>query len=199
MRPEKPCGAADEEAGRRGLLAGRQIFLTGFMATGKTKIGCLLARRLDRLFVDTDALIVEAAGKTVAEIFEQDGEAAFRRVEHNCVVRASQMPDAVIALGGGAITQEANWEVIRETGVCVCLRASPETIFERVSRTEGERPLMAGLDDAGRLARIREMLTEREAYYSRADLFVTSSEDGPPEKTAEAAIAALRKRENTTA
>ena len=177
------------------LLAGRQIFLTGFMATGKSKIGSLLAERLGRLFVDTDELIVQAAGKTVPEIFEQDGEAVFRWIEHDCVVRASQMPDAVIALGGGAITQEANWEVIRETGVCVCLRASAETIFERVSRTEGERPLMAGLDDAGRLAKIKEMLVEREAYYSRADLFVTSASDGLPEETAEAAIAELRKRE----
>lgn len=175
------------------LLAGRQIFLTGFMATGKSKIGPILAQRLARVFVDTDEMIVEAAGKSIPEIFEADEEAAFRRIEHNCVVRAAQMPDAVIALGGGAITQEANWETIREAGVCLCLRASAETIFERVSRTEGERPLMAGLDDAGRMAKIRAMLAEREPFYSRADLFVESTDGRTPEETVEVAVDALRK------
>ncbi len=175
------------------LLAGKQIFLTGFMATGKSKVGPVLAQRLNRPFVDTDELIVEAAGKTIPEIFEQDGETVFRRIEHDCVVRASRMSDAIISLGGGAVTQEANWEVIRKTGVCVCFQASAETIFERVSRTEGERPLMAGLDDAGRLAKIREMLAEREPFYSRADVFVTSTEDRTPEETAEVTIAELER------
>lgn len=175
------------------LLAGKQIFLTGFMATGKSKVGLVLAQCLNRPFVDTDELIVEAAGKTITEIFERGGEAVFRRIEHDCVVRASRMPDAIISLGGGAVTQEENWEVIRKTGVCICFRALAETIFERVSRTEGERPLIVGLDDAGRLAKIREMLAEREPFYSRANGFVTSTEDRTPEETAEVAIAALER------
>ena len=174
------------------LTAGTPIFLCGFMATGKTKVGRILAQVLDRPFVDTDELIEEAAGKSIPEIFKQDGEAAFRRLEQECVVRASQMSGLVISLGGGAITQEVNWEVIRATGVCLCFRASAETIFERVSRN-AERPLLAGLDDAGRMARIREMLAEREAYYSRADLFVTSTEERTPEETAEIAVAKLEK------
>ena len=107
--------------------------------------------------------------------------------------KASEMRDAVIALGGGAITQEANWETIRETGVCLCLRALPETIFERVSRTEGERPLMAGLDDAGRLEKICKMLAAREPFYNRADVFVMSSEGKTPEDTADEAIVELEK------
>lgn len=174
------------------LLAGTPIFLCGFMATGKTKVGRILAQTLDRPFVDTDELIEEASGKSIPEVFEQDGEAVFRRIEHECVVRASQMSGSVISLGGGAITQEANWEVVRATGVCLCFRASAETIYERVSRNE-ERPLLAGLDDAGRLARIREMLAEREAYYNRADLFVMSTEERTPEETAEIAMAKLER------
>jgi len=162
------------------------------MATGKTKVGRILAERLGRPFVDTDDLIVETAGKTIPEIFAQDGEAAFRRIEHGCVVRASQMGEAVIALGGGAITQEANWETVRQTGICLCLKASPETIFERVSRNQ-ERPLMAGLDDSARMARIRRMLAERQPFYSRADAFVASTECHTPEETADLAISELKK------
>ena len=102
------------------------------------------------------------------------------------------MDSAVISLGGGAITQERNWKVIRETGVCLCLRASAETIFDRVSRKE-ERPLLAGLDDEGRMQKIRAMLQEREPFYSRADVFVTSTENRTPEETAEIAIRKLKR------
>jgi 3-dehydroquinate synthase/shikimate kinase/3-dehydroquinate synthase len=165
----------------------KPIFITGFMATGKSKVGRLLAERLERAFVDTDEMIVEVAGKSISEIFEQDGEPVFRQMEHDCVNRASRMDSAVISLGGGAITQERNWEVIRETGLCLCLRASAETIFDRVSRRE-ERPLLAGLDDEGRMQKIRALLQEREPFYSRADVFVTSTENQTPDETAEIAI-----------
>ena len=178
-------------AGMR-LLEGRQIFLTGFMATGKSKIGPLLAGLLGRPFVDTDALVEETAGKTIAEIFETEGEAVFRRIEHDCVATASAMPDSVISLGGGAITQEANWDVMRQTGVCLCLKASVETIFARVTRSD-ERPLLSGLGDAERMDRIHRMLNERKRYYSRADVFVTSTEDRTPGETADLAVKELGK------
>ena len=135
---------------------------------------------------------VHVAGKTIPEIFAQDGEAVFRRIERACVLRASRMGEVVVALGGGAITEEANWETIRETGICLCLRASPETIFKRVRRAD-DRPLMAGLDDAARMARIRRMLAEREPFYRRADAFVTSTEDRTPAETADLALAALER------
>ena len=176
---------------RGSLLRDRQIFLTGFMATGKSKIGPILARRLDRIFVDTDELIVEAAGKSIPRIFAEDGEAAFRRIERGCVAHAAGMPAAVIALGGGALTQEGNWDTIRASGVCLCLQASAETIFTRLRRTEGERPLMAGLTDEDRMAKIRSMLAARAPFYDRADAFVASTEDRAPEETVQLAVSAL--------
>ena len=178
-----------------GLMPGQQIYLTGFMATGKSKIGPILARKLNRIFVDTDELIVEAAGKSIPEIFEEDGEAAFRRIESECVVQASLMEPAVIALGGGAITLDVNWETIRATGLCVCLRASAETIYERVTRTEGERPLMAGMTGDERMAKIGAMLEEREPFYGQADVFVESREEVTPEETAEEVVAELKRTE----
>ena len=173
-------------------LSGRQVYLTGFMATGKSKVGPILAERLGRAFVDTDDLVVEAEGRSIQEIFEKDGEAAFRRIEHACVVKASEMPEAVISLGGGAITQERNWDTVRATGVCVCLRATAETIFERVSRSD-ERPLLSGLGDEERMARIRQMLAERATWYDRADVAVMSTEERTPEETAELVIVELER------
>lgn len=170
---------------------GRHIFLTGFMGAGKSKVGAVLSERLGRSFVDTDALVEEASGKPISDIFREAGEEAFRRLEHDAIRRASEMPPAVIALGGGAATREENWVVIRRSGVSVYLRASPETVFLRVSR-KGHRPLLAGLNDEERLAKIRAMLAARESFYRRADLVVESREDRTPEQTAEQVIQGLR-------
>ena len=156
-------------------LPDKPIFLTGFMATGKTKVGRILAGWLQRQFVDTDELLVETAGKTIHEIFEEDGEPAFRQLEHEAVIKASQMGPVIVSLGGGAITYERNWAVIRKTGACLCFRASVETIFQRVSRKRDERPLLAGLDDEGLRNKIEDMIAEREPFYAQADAFATSS------------------------
>ena len=171
----------------------KPIFLTGFMATGKTKVGRILAARLHRAFVDTDDWVVDVAQKTIPEIFAQDGEAAFRQLEHRAVVEASQMGRAVISLGGGAIAQARNWDAIRNAGVCLCLRASAHTIFERVRRKRDKRPLLAGLDDGELKNQIEEMLSTREPFYARADAFVTSTDDRTPEDTAAMALMALQR------
>ena len=156
------------------------IFLTGFMGTGKSKIGFLLARCLRRDFIDTDQLIEKCAGQTIPEIFARRGEAVFRQVERQCVAEAAACRNAVIALGGGAITQECNCEAIRQAGVLVCLQASPETIFERVDRKE-DRPLLAGLSAAEKLEKIRRLLAARAPFYERADITVQSNNEQPPE------------------
>lgn len=170
----------------------KPIFLTGFMATGKTKVGHVLAEWLGRNFVDTDELVVEAAGKSIPDIFEQDGEAVFRQLEHEAVTGASLMTNVIVSLGGGAIAQERNWEVIRATGVCLCFRASVDTIFERVSRKRDERPLLAGLDDDGLRERIEGMLADREIFYGQSDAFVASTEEQTFEETAEIALEELK-------
>ncbi len=173
-------------------LPDKPIFLTGFMATGKTKVGRVLAAWLQRPFVDTDDWVVEAAGKTIPEIFEQDGEAAFRQWEHKAIIEASQRGPVIVSLGGGAIAQERNWAVIRKTGVCLCFRASVHTIFERVCRKRDKRPLLAGLDDDGLKNKIAEMLADREPFYARADAFANSTNDRTPEDTARMALVALQ-------
>ena len=162
----------------------KPIFLTGFMGTGKSKIGLLLARRLKREFLDTDRMIEERAGQSIPNIFTDHGEDAFRSVEHQCVREAAGRTRAVIALGGGAITQDKNWNLISKVGILVCLQATPETILERVSRKE-DRPLLAGLTRPQKLAKIRDLLSERAPYYDRADIKITSTDDRAPEHIAD--------------
>jgi shikimate kinase len=160
------------------------IFLTGFMGTGKTKIGRLLAQRLGRIFLDTDHLIEERAGQSIPQIFATQGEAQFRQLEHQCLTEVSARADAVIALGGGAIAQERNWELLgRAGGVVVCLQASVDTILERVSRRE-DRPLLAGLTPQEKRARIERLLAERAPFYLRADLQFRTGDEADPETTA---------------
>lgn len=174
------------------ILDGKQIFVTGFMATGKSKISPILAALTGRAYVDTDEMIVEAAGKSIPEIFEQDGEQAFRDLEHRCVKEAADLDAAVVSLGGGAIVSDANWDVIDANGVSLCIRASVETIYDRVARKRDERPLLAGLSDDACVEKIKSMLEERESFYARANLFVTSDEVKSPEDTAVEAFEQLK-------
>lgn len=151
------------------------IYFTGFMASGKSRVGRAVAEKLGRTFVDTDALIAERAGKTVSDIFAQDGEAAFRKMERDVIAEiAADTDPRVVALGGGTLTQPENLGLIRKTGILVRLWATPETLSERIGR-KNTRPLMAGLSPEERLEKIRTMLAEREKYYSCADFSVESS------------------------
>ncbi|MEC8993893.1 MAG: shikimate kinase [Candidatus Latescibacterota bacterium] len=157
------------------------IFLTGFMATGKTHVGRLLARHLQRDFVDTDDMISERAGKAIPEIFSQDGEYAFRQWERDCVEDAAYRGHVVVALGGGAIAQPENLKTIRQAGaLLVCLSADVETILERVTR-RNDRPLLAGLSREEKRAKIESILEERAPFYAQADVTLASTSDSRPE------------------
>ncbi len=148
--------------------AGR-VVLAGFMGTGKTEVGRRLARALGRPFVDTDALVESAAGRSVAAIFADEGEPAFRARERDAVAQACALPAAVIAVGGGALLDPENRRILAAAGPVVCLRASPREILRRVGRAH-DRPLLSGgtLSDAERLARVEALLAAREAAYASA-------------------------------
>lgn len=166
------------------------VFLTGFMGVGKTKIGSIVARRLGRVFLDTDLMVEARARKTVAALFAEEGEESFRQLEHEAVAEAANRTDAVVSLGGGAIAGARNREVIQRSGVLVCIDADVETIMTRVSRRE-DRPLLAGLSPEARRARIESLLAERTPFYACADVRVTSTETRPAEATAEILLSRL--------
>lgn len=159
------------------------VFLTGFMGAGKTRVGRILARELGRSFLDTDRMIEQRAGKSIAKIFADEGEAHFRQLERDCVLETCQRPDAVVALGGGAVTRADNVAAVRRAGVLVCLKADVETIFARV-RHRTNRPLLAGLDPQAQRAKIESLLRERAPYYDQAHIELYTTQMQTPEDTA---------------
>jgi len=146
------------------------VILTGFMGTGKTTIGRLLAERLHVRFIDTDARIEELEGRSVAAVFAEEGEPYFRAVERRVIAEAVQT-DAVVATGGGAIVDPVNYRCMHAAGPIVCLTADPDVIFARTA-TDNGRPL---LNNGERRARITELLAERAAAYAQADITVDTS------------------------
>ncbi|HEX9934837.1 MAG TPA: shikimate kinase, partial [bacterium] len=110
------------------------VYLMGFMGCGKTKIGSLLAKRLDLPFLDTDTLIVEESGMTINAIFQSEGEAGFREREKRVIERLAKLDKVVVALGGGAVVDPGNWKSISESGTTIALSYPPEIIATRLER-----------------------------------------------------------------
>lgn len=167
-------------------LDGRSLVMVGMMGAGKTTIGRKLAQRLGLPFVDADHEIERAAGCSVAEIFERFGETEFRTGERRVIARLLAGPQAVVATGGGAVTDGETRRLIRERGVSVWLRCSLPTLLRRVSgRTH--RPLLAQGDPAATLARL---LAERSPLYAEAELAVDCGDDST-DATADRVMRAL--------
>ncbi len=165
---------------------GDNIILTGFMATGKTAVGRALARRLGLEFVDTDELIIARDGRAIAAIFEQDGEARFRRREREIAAELAGRRGLVIATGGGLMLDPANAAALGATGPVFCLTADPATILKRAARRGGSRPLLRG-DDAE--AKAEALLRQRAPAYAR---FRQIDTDGlSTSRVVEAIVAAL--------
>lgn len=146
----------------------RNLALIGFMGTGKSSVGRALAAHFNFEFIDTDELIVQRGGKPITDIFAQDGEPAFRELERQIVSELAARSSGVISTGGGLGANAEHLAALKTHALTVCLWASPETIFERV-RHSSHRPL---LNHADPLARIRELLAQREGVYKQADLLI---------------------------
>jgi shikimate kinase len=141
------------------------IALIGFMGVGKTAVGKALAEKLGRSFVELDLLIEQRVEKSISDIFQQDGEAAFRELEIEVTEEISKDKNLVIACGGGIVLNKINIERLRKNARMVYLTASPGVILERVANEEGQRPLLEV--DNPTLA-IGEMLSFRKPFYERA-------------------------------
>lgn len=138
------------------------IILTGFMGTGKSTTGRALAQRLGLTFIDTDQVIEERTGSPITNIFAQQGETVFRRMESEIAQELAGQCNLVIATGGGFFTNPENVSVLESGGHIICLTATAEEICERIKQQGQIRPL---LQDPKPLARISELLREREMVY----------------------------------
>ena len=156
-------------------LGGRSLYLVGMMGSGKTSTGRPLAEQLGYGFVDADAVIEQAAGCSIPEIFERDGEAGFRALESQVLTAISQRHSLVVATGGGVVTQQENWGLLH-SGIVIWLDVVPERLMQRLRADSTVRPLLQ-TDDPD--AALNALLNQRRPIYAEADLTVVIDQESP--------------------
>jgi shikimate kinase len=161
----------------------RNIVLVGFMGTGKTTVGKLLSEKTGMPLIDMDSIIVERAGKSINNIFAEDGEAHFRHLERQLVKELSATNGHVISTGGGVVLNPDNIADFEKTGLVVCLLADAETVLNRV-RHDTSRPLLAGDKEA----RIIQLLETRQPLYESIRHRIDTSGRPSPVPTAQEII-----------
>ena len=149
------------------------IVLVGFMGTGKSAVGKRLSVRLQRAFLDTDALIAAAAGQTIPEIFAAEGEGGFRDRETAFLRRLVGTTGAIIATGGGVLGRDENVALLRQIGSLVCLTARPAVILER-TRPWTDRPMLSQASDP--LAAVEQLLRDRAPRFALAEVTIDTSD-----------------------
>ena len=173
------------------------IFITGFMGSGKSTVGPLIAGALGYAFVDLDAVIEEKEKQTIPGIFGERGEQEFRAIEKRELELLAARERIVVATGGGALTATGSYDLIRSAGILVYLRVDPDVLYARLSGFRG-RPMIAAPDGAplageALRARIGALLASREPRYMSADIVVDATVL-TPEATVESILRSLRAR-----
>ena len=152
------------------------IVLIGFRGTGKSTVGRLLAKRLERDFIDSDKQIECSTEKTIKSIFEEDGEEGFRKIEADTIAELSKADNKVISTGGGAVLKEDNVRNLKDNGFLVLLEASPEIIHSRIAQDKKTTQQRPSLTDKKPLDEIKHLIEQREhAYKSAADFTINTS------------------------
>jgi shikimate kinase len=170
-----------------------QIWLIGFMGTGKSRVSRPLAVALGWERLDVDEMIQEEAGEGLPDIFRKGGEGAFRVLETRAIERAAEMSNVVIATGGGSVLSELNREAMHRRGFVACLDARLQTIADRLLASDAhvsERPLLQGDDP---LAKIASLKAEREPLYRQAD-FIIQTDDLTPDQITHQILLAFREQ-----
>ncbi|HOJ16951.1 MAG: shikimate kinase [Ignavibacteriales bacterium] len=155
-------------------MSTKRIYLTGFMASGKSTLGILIANTLGWDFFDLDDFIAKNEKKQVIEIFKDSGEEYFREIETKWLLELSKTVNTIIALGGGTLFHNNNFEIVKNSGKLIYLKSSPENIYRRVKH-KTNRPLLLDenfepLSKEETLKKIRALLSEREKYYNQSDI-----------------------------
>lgn len=186
-----PAPQGREKVGLGGQLK-KTVALVGMMGAGKTAVGTALARMLGVPFRDSDEEIVRAASRSIAEIFERDGEPFFRARETEVLARLVKGAPCVLSTGGGAFLSDTNRRIIGASGVSVWLRADLDLLWHRV-RHKSNRPL---LRTANPRETLRQLYEARVPQYALADLTVDAEPDLPIDQMAQRVIAALKARDD---
>ena len=169
-----------------------KIYLTGYMATGKSTIGKIISRKTGIKLLEMDDMIVKKIKMPISEYFNKYGEEKFRKIETGILTEIADGDPAIVSCGGGVPISAENRKLMKSTGLCVVLVAKPEVIFKRVyGRTD--RPLLKEIKNPGDIRRLMEK--RRDSYNEVGDIFV-STEYNSPGKTAELIIENIRKKQN---
>lgn len=155
-------------------LARQNVYLVGFMGTGKSTIGRELARLMGRKFLDVDHEIERRAELTVSEIFARDGEATFRQMEEEVALELAASSNRVVATGGGTILNPKIFRAFEISGTLVCLYTQKDDLVDRLQRTD-KRPLLKGQSPEEVKARVQRMMEDRAAVYDRVSIRVDTT------------------------
>ena len=153
------------------------IFLIGYMGSGKTTLGRMLAPRLNMSFIDLDAFIEQRHFKTISQLFEEKGEDEFRKIEHNALLEVSYFENTVISTGGGAPCFFDNMDIMNANGLTVYLQLSPQKLLRNLKKGKAKRPLIKNKNDEELLHFIEENVEKRKLFYEQAKLIVSPEED----------------------
>lgn len=168
----------------------KNIFLIGFMGSGKTSVGRKISNILKLKFCDMDEEIEKNYGMTISEIFNKLGEDYFRGIETETLKRIAKEAGQVISTGGGVVLKEENWDVLNHNGITVYLKAPVDVLWSRIksdTKNDSFRPLLQGND---RLGKMKELLSERTALYEKA-LIIIDTDNLTHENVAERVIEKL--------
>jgi shikimate kinase len=154
------------------MVNSQRIYIIGFMGSGKSTAGKKLASLLGWTFVDLDNSIEESVGKSIPDIFGQDGETFFRDIEAKILRNLNSLKNTVISTGGGTPCYNDNMEYMLGTGLTLYLKLSPGQLKSRLSNSKGERPLIKDLDPSELQSFIEKKLADRERWYDRSDIII---------------------------
>ena len=163
-----PAGRQAQDDRFQMAEAMKNIVLIGFMGTGKSSVGRILAKRTKRELIDLDRYLEEKEKRKIREIFEKEGESYFRKIEKAAVQHWAAERNKVIAAGGGLVVDPENVSVLKENGILITLVARPETIHDRVKRSKN-RPLLSDKQDL--LSEIKKLLEIRKPFYGQSDYY----------------------------
>lgn len=151
------------------------IFLIGFMSSGKSSIGRQLAKKLNREFMDLDQMIEKESRKSIPQIFEEEGEEVFRELESKALKSIPKERGLVLALGGGTPCNEDNLAFIKSNGISIYLKIEPSILIGRLRQNAGKRPLLKDMDPQQLADFVHQKMMEREKYYDMADHILKSN------------------------
>lgn len=163
------------------------IVFTGYMASGKTTVGTLVAKMLGMSFADTDSLIEKSEKRSIAEIFAREGEEFFRNAESEIIKDIAKSDNTVISTGGGAVLRTENIDILRKNGIIVNLEPSEDVILSRLSGCDTTRPLANGSSAEEIIERFRA----RKPFYDNCDMKINMTADKSAEDAAKEIIMKL--------